>query len=81
MCQRCERGESGRLLQRSRSGRNCCRGSPAKLQFGALRRQQAAGYLATVADEVAGAGVAAMSMEEINAAVKAAEVLQLLAGA
>ena len=33
---------------------------------------QAAGYLASVADEVAGAGVAAMSMEEINAEVKAA---------
>ena len=43
-----------------------------RLLSGALRRQQAAGYLASVADEVAGAGVAAMSMEEIDAEVKAA---------
>ena len=43
-----------------------------RLLSSALRRQQAAGYLATVADEVAGTGVAAMSMEEINAEVKAA---------
>ena len=36
----------------------------------ALRRQQAANYLLTVADEVAAAGVAPMTMEEINAEVK-----------
>ena len=43
-----------------------------RLLSGALRRQQAAGYLATVADDVAAAGIAAMSMDEINAEVKAA---------
>lgn len=43
-----------------------------RLLSSALRRQQAAGYLSTVADEVASAGIAEMSMEEINAEVKAA---------
>ena len=43
-----------------------------RLLSSALRRQQAAHHLATAADEVAGAGIAAMSMEEINAEVKAA---------
>ena len=43
-----------------------------RLLSGALRGKQAAGHLASVADEVADAGVAAMSMEEINAEVKAA---------
>ena len=43
-----------------------------RLLSNALRRQQAADYLLTVADEVAAAGVAPMSMEEINAEVKAA---------
>jgi len=38
----------------------------------ALRRQQAANYLLTVADEVAAAGIPPMTMEEINAEVKAA---------
>ena len=38
----------------------------------ALRRQQAADYLLTVADKVAAADIAPMSMEEINAEVKAA---------
>lgn len=43
-----------------------------RLLSNALRRQQAADYLLTVADEVAAAGSAPMSMEEINAEVKAA---------
>jgi hypothetical protein len=43
-----------------------------RLLSNALRKQQAADYLMTVADEVAAAGVAPMSMEEINAEVKAA---------
>lgn len=42
-----------------------------RLLSNALRRQQAADYLLTVADEVAAAGVAPMSVEEINAEVKA----------
>ena len=43
-----------------------------RLLSGALRKQQAAAYLATVADEVAASGEAPMSMDEINAEVKAA---------
>lgn len=43
-----------------------------RLLSNALRKQQAANYLLSVADEVAAAGVAPMSMEEINAEVKAA---------
>ena len=43
-----------------------------RLLSSALRRQQAARYLATAGNKVAGAGIAAMSMEEINAEVKAA---------
>jgi len=43
-----------------------------RLLSSALRRQQAADYLLAVADEVAAAGIAPMSMEEINAEVKAA---------
>lgn len=42
-----------------------------RLLSNALRRQQAADYLLSVADEVAAAGVEPMSMEEINAEVKA----------
>ena len=42
-----------------------------RLLSNALRKQQAADYLLTVANEVAAAGVAPMSMEEINAEVKA----------
>lgn len=38
----------------------------------ALRRQQAASYVLTVADEVSAAGIPHMTMEEINAEVKAA---------
>ena len=38
----------------------------------ALKRQQAADSLLSIADRVAAAGVAPMSMEEINAEVKAA---------
>ncbi len=38
----------------------------------ALRRKQAADSLLSVADRVAAAGIAPMSMEEINAEVKAA---------
>lgn len=41
-----------------------------RLLSNALRRQDAANYLLTVADEVAAAGIAPMSMEEINAEVK-----------
>jgi hypothetical protein len=43
-----------------------------RLLSNALRKQQAVNYLLSVADEVAAAGVASMSMEEINAEVKAA---------
>ena len=43
-----------------------------RLLSNALRKQQAADYLLTVADEVAAAGIAQMTMEEINAEVKAA---------
>lgn len=43
-----------------------------RLLSNALRRQQAADYLLTVADEVAAADIAPMSTEEINAEVKAA---------
>lgn len=43
-----------------------------RLLSSALRRQQAADYLLAVADEVAAAGIAPISMEEINAEVKAA---------
>ena len=43
-----------------------------RLLSNALRRQQAANYLLTVADEVAAAGIPPMTMEEINAEVKAA---------
>ena len=42
-----------------------------RLLSNALRRQQAADYLLTVADEVAAADIAPMSTEEINAEVKA----------
>lgn len=38
----------------------------------ALRRRQAADALLSIADRVASAGIAPMSMEEINAEVKAA---------
>lgn len=38
----------------------------------ALRRRQAADALLSIADRVAAAGIAPMSMEEINAEVKAA---------
>lgn len=38
----------------------------------ALRRQEAADALLSIADRVAAAGIAPMSMEEINAEVKAA---------
>ena len=38
----------------------------------ALRRKQAADSLLSIADRVAAAGIAPMSMEEINADVKAA---------
>jgi hypothetical protein len=43
-----------------------------RLLSDAMRRQQAAARLLAVADEVAAAGIAPMSMEEINAEVKAA---------
>ena len=43
-----------------------------RLLSNALRRQQAADYVLTVADEVAATGSEPMSMEEINAEVKAA---------
>ena len=38
----------------------------------ALRRRQAADSLLSIADRVAAAGIAPMSMEEVNAEVKAA---------
>ncbi len=40
----------------------------------ALKRQQAADSLLSIADRVAAAGIEPMSMEEINAEVKAARV-------
>ena len=40
----------------------------------ALKRQQAADSLLSIADRVAAAGIAPMSMEEIKAEVKAARV-------
>ena len=43
-----------------------------RLLSNALRRQQAADYLLTVADEVAAADIAPMSTEEIKSEVKAA---------
>ena len=43
-----------------------------RLLSNALRRQQAGNYLLAVADEVAAAGIPPMSMEEINAELKAA---------
>ena len=43
-----------------------------RLLFNALSKQRAADYLLSIADEVAAAGVPAMSMEEITAEVKAA---------
>ena len=43
-----------------------------RLLSNALSRQQAADYLLGIADEVAAAGITPMSMEEINAEVKAA---------
>jgi hypothetical protein len=42
-----------------------------RLLSDALRRQQAAAHLLTLADAVGTAGIAPMSMEEINAEVKA----------
>jgi hypothetical protein len=43
-----------------------------RLLTDALRRKQAADSLLAIADRVAAAGIAPMSMEEINAEVKAA---------
>jgi hypothetical protein len=43
-----------------------------RLLSNALARQRAANYLLSIANEVAAAGVAPMSMEEITAEVKAA---------
>lgn len=43
-----------------------------RLLADALKRQQAADSLLTIADRVAAAGVEPMSMEDINAEVKAA---------
>jgi hypothetical protein len=43
-----------------------------RLLTDALKRQQAADSLLSIADRVAAAGIAPMSMEEINAEVKAA---------
>jgi hypothetical protein len=44
----------------------------ARLLDEALKRQQAADALLSIADRVAAAGIPPMSMEEINAEVKAA---------
>ncbi len=41
-----------------------------RLLSNALRRQQAADYLLGIADEVRAAGIAPMSMEELDAEVK-----------
>mgnify|MGYP001562657960 CR=1 FL=1 len=43
----------------------------ARLLNDAIKRQQAADSLLAIADRVAAAGIAPMSMEEINAEVKA----------
>ena len=43
-----------------------------RLLTDALKRQQAADALLSIADRVAAAGIAPMSMEEINAELKAA---------
>lgn len=43
-----------------------------RLLSDAMRRQQAAARLLVIADEVAAAGIAPMSMDEINAEVKTA---------
>jgi len=43
-----------------------------RLLSNALRRQQAADYLLATADVVAAAGIGPMSMEEIDAEIKAA---------
>lgn len=43
-----------------------------RLLTDALRRQEAADALLSIADRVAAAGIAPMSMDEINAEVKAA---------
>ena len=43
-----------------------------RLLIGALKRKQAADSLLSIADRVAAAGIEPMSMEEINAEVKAA---------
>ena len=43
----------------------------ARLLHDAIKRQQAADSLLAIADRVAAAGIAPMSMEEINAEVKA----------
>ncbi|MBI3141018.1 MAG: hypothetical protein HYZ19_04055 [Rhodocyclales bacterium] len=43
-----------------------------RLLMDAIKRQQAADALLAIADRVAAAGIAPMSMEEINAEVKAA---------
>ncbi|MET0963151.1 MAG: hypothetical protein ABWY05_10085 [Noviherbaspirillum sp.] len=42
-----------------------------RLLSDALRRQQATDYLPSIADEASAAGVAPMSMEELDAEVKA----------
>lgn len=47
-----------------------------RLLVDALRRRQAADALLSIADRVAAAGIPPMSMEEINAEVKAARAEQ-----
>jgi hypothetical protein len=46
----------------------------ARLLTDALKRQEAADSLLSIADRVAAAGIEPMSMDEINAEVKAARV-------
>ena len=46
--------------------------APERLLVDAIKRQQAADALLAIADRVAAAGIAPMSMKEINAEVKAA---------
>jgi hypothetical protein len=52
-----------------------------RLLTDALRRKQAADSLLSIADRVAAAGIAPMSMEEINAEVKAARAERRQRGA
>jgi hypothetical protein len=60
------------LAQRARDAGLLTPQALERLLNEALRRKQAADSLLSIADRVAAAGIAPMSMEEINAEVKAA---------